>query len=139
MGATTGGVSEMIKIPGTNLNTKIYEKIVCKSAKKWGIGSVFYDERIPPVEVFTPPDEVARRPGNKIEIFEFNELWGFSIMALTIKESCGYGSFLKFCKPYRTRDAATLAAIEKFSRYAKHEKDLFLWVSSLVYKQLSLF
>jgi len=122
-----------------HINNAIYKKIVCKSAKKWGIGSVFYDERIPPVEVFVPPAGVATLSGNRIEIFTFNELWGFSMVALSVKKGCGYGSFLKFCKPYQTRRSATQAAVEKFSRYAKDEKDLLSWVLSLVYKQLSLF
>lgn len=122
-----------------SVNNEIYEKIVCKSAKKWGIGSVFYDERIPSVEVFTPPDGVARWPGNKIEIFTFNRLWGFSMSVYSGARGHCHGSFLKFCEPYPTRNKALQAAIDKFSRYAKCEKDLLLWASSLIYKQLSLF
>lgn len=111
-----------------------YAALLWRSSQKWGLDSV-RTESVPPCETF----EIKLGPQpNEIELFTLNGQWGFSLRIDGGDIGFGYSSFLKFCEPYPTREAAIDGAIryieQRFAETnAKHSRSklVLTWARGL--------
>ena len=62
---------------------------------------------MPSVEVLSFYDKC------EIRLFKYNRQWGYSVSIDTYSEGWGFGSFLKFCDPYLSRQLAIGAAVRR--------------------------
>lgn len=100
------------------------------------IGDPYQPRQIPPAEVIEP----EKLPGNRIELFTFNDRWGFSLSVQCAERMYCYGNFLKFCDPYPTRQAALEAAVARIIEDSKGDSRLTAWGKSLIKpRQISMF
>ena len=104
-----------------------YQLLLRRSSEKWGLDYV-HEEAIPITEVLKAEDGARR---NQIQLFEFNDKWGFCLCINGRKRGVIYGAFLKFCNPYPTRDEALRAALERVAEIGADDSFLLKWVAGL--------
>ena len=84
-----------------------------RGAQAFGLDYVLY-KPVPTAE------KIQLQTGDTISLFTLNGLWGYSVVVLSgaMVGFC-YSSYLKFCKPYPSREAAILAACDEIERRAQ--------------------
>ena len=135
-----------------------YSKLLHDSADKWGldvlpgrpliglapgssspgiVGNPYQPEPIPIVESLAWRGKPEWHRAT-ISLFTFNGMWGYCPSVTTRDRGFDYGSFLKFCNPHPTRQAAIAAAADEISSKVQDNK-LIRWARSLAEpQQLSL-
>lgn len=139
---------------------KAYSELLHRSAEKWGlpvlpgrpliglppgddhlgiVGNPYQPEPPPIVEVLEWRSKTRKHDYARINLFIFNEKWGYCLNVAERGSGRHYGPFLKFCDPYPSRQDAVLAAAREVMSIA-NGPELRAWARSLTKPvQLELF